>query len=236
MRASFDRLRFVSPPSEMGGMRLRMDPSIAFMLITGLGVATALICVRVGISRAYGISKAVASLGFIGTALTAGATGTGWTRLALGALVLSAVGDVALAVHSKRAFLVGLLCFALAHSVYTAAFALFGTRGAILGVTASLAALVAVGAWLWLRRHLPVPMRVPVGAYLVIVSAMLAAGTAAGIMHRAWLLACGVVLVAGSDIAVGRERFGKSMFANKLIGLPTYYAGQTLIAMSLAGP
>jgi uncharacterized membrane protein YhhN len=215
---------------------LLSNPSIAFVLITGLGVAAALAFTRAGMSRAYALSKAIASLGFIGTALTAGATDAAWSRLALGALVLSAAGDVALAVRGRKGFLIGLACFAVAHSVYAVAFGLYGTRGAILGVTASVAALVAGGAWLSLNHRLPGPMRVPVGVYLVIVTAMLTAGTAAGITHRAWLLACGVLLVAGSDIAVGRERFGKSMFANKLLGLPTYYAGQTLIALSLAGP
>lgn len=74
------------------------------------------------------------------------------------------------------------------------------------------------------------------GAHLVIVAAMVAAETSAGISHRSWLLACGILLVAGSDIAVGRERFGEPLFACKLLGLPTYYAGQTLIVLSLAGP
>jgi uncharacterized membrane protein YhhN len=119
--------------------------------------------------------------------------------------------------------------------VYVVAFGLHGAQGATVGVTASIAALVAGVGWLSLNHRLPGSMRVPVGVYLVIVTAMLAVGTAAGITHRAWLLACGALLAAGSDIAVGRQRFGKPMVANKLIGLPTYYTGQTLIALSLAG-
>ena len=215
---------------------MHFGPSAAFPLLTGLGVVAALASARAGVSRAYAVSKAVASFGFIGTALAAGATGATWSCLALGALVLSAAGDVALAARGKKGFLVGLACFAAAHAVYVAAFGLRGTAVAILGTTAPVAALVAGGAWLFLRGRLTGPMRLAVGAYLVIVAAMLATGTAAGITHRSWLLAGGALLVAGSDIAVARERFGTPMFANRLLGLTAYYAGQTLIALSLAGP
>jgi uncharacterized membrane protein YhhN len=206
-----------------------------FALITGVGTATAVTAFRVDWRRTYAVSKAVASLGFIGTALTAGALGAGWSRLALGALILSAVGDVALATRGKRGFIVGLLCFAAAHSVYATAFWVYGTEGTTALITSCLVAMVAGGGWIVFHRRLPGAMRTPVGVYLIILSAMLAAGVAAGITQRSTLLVCGVVLVAGSDIAVARERFGTSMFANKLIGLPTYYVGQTLIALSLAG-
>lgn len=108
--------------------------------------------------------------------------------------------------------------------------------GAVFGAAVVVAMLSAGGAWFLLRHRIPRALRIPVGVYLVIVAAMVAAGTGAGISHRFWLLVCGVLLVAGSDIAVGRERFGEPLFACKLLGLPAYYAGQTLIALSLAGP
>jgi uncharacterized membrane protein YhhN len=79
-------------------------------------------------------------------------------------------------------------------------------------------------------------MRAPVALYLVVLAAMLAAGGAAAVLHRSWRLGLGALLVAGSDIAVARERFVAPGFANKLVGLPTYYLGQILIASSLAGP
>jgi uncharacterized membrane protein YhhN len=210
--------------------------SVASVLVTGLGVAAALVFTRAGMPRAYALSKTVASLGFIGTALAVGAEGATWSSLALCALILSAAGDVALTVRGKKGFLVGLVCFAVAHSVYVAAFNLYGTSSAVFVVTTPIAALLAGGTWLWLRYRLPRPMRMPVGAYVLIVATMLAVGIAAGITHRAWLLVCGVLLVVGSDIAVGRERFQKPTFVCKLLGLPAYYAGQSLIALSLAGP
>jgi uncharacterized membrane protein YhhN len=63
---------------------------------------------------------------------------------------------------------------------------------------------------------------------------MVATGLATAITHQALTLAAGVLLVAGSDVAVARERFGAPIPVTKLIGLPAYYAGQTLIALSLA--
>jgi uncharacterized membrane protein YhhN len=38
-----------------------------------------------------------------------------------------------------------------------------------------------------------------------------------------------------SDLAVARERFVVHSVANKLWGLPAYYAGQLLLAWSIAG-
>jgi len=214
---------------------LSWKPYTVFAIVTGLGTVAAVACFRRDRWRAYAASKAVASLGFIGTALTAGALSAGWSRLAFAALVLSAAGDVALGIRGTRGFIAGLLCFAAAHSMYAIAFWLYGTGGTTLLIAAGVIALVSGSGWILYHHRFPGPMRVPVGLYLIILSAMLATGVAAGITHRAALLVCGVVLVAGSDIAVARERFGTSRFVNKLIGLPTYYAGQTLIALSLAG-
>ncbi len=228
--AGFARGRL--PP---GGRRLRPDFPVLWVLVTGLGVMAALGATRAGLWRAYALSKAAASAGFIAAALASGATGAGWSRLALGALVLSAAGDVVLAIRREGAFLAGLILFAAAHGVYTVAFLLRGTGGGNLLLSALAVAVVAGWGWLSLHRRVPGSMRAPVAAYLSILSAMLAAGTAAGFAHRAWLLAVGAVLVAGSDLAVGRQRFGGAGFANKLIGLPAYYAGQTLIALSLGG-
>lgn len=216
-------------------MALTVNSTIIFLLLTGLGVVAALVSSRASLWRTYAISKAVASAGFIGTALTSGAMDSGWGRLALIALVLSAAGDVALALRSKKAFLVGLSCFALAHATYTVAFSVYGASGTTLLITAPIVALAAGWAWRSYLKRVPESVRVPVAVYAFIISVMLVLGFGSGITHRAWLLVIGVILVAGSDIAVGRQRFGRPMFANKLIGLPAYYVGQTLIALSLAG-
>ncbi len=37
-----------------------------------------------------------------------------------------------------------------------------------------------------------------------------------------------------SDLFVARERFVTSAFVNRLVGLPLYYGGQVLLALSVA--
>ncbi len=198
-----------------------------------VAVAAALLAARGDRTWAYAASKAVASAGFLGVAWSVGALEAGWTRLAFLALALSAVGDVALAARGKVAFVVGLAGFMAAHAAYVVAFGRLGARPDWLAVTVPLAVLVGAVAWWWLRTRVSRTLRVPVAAYIVVVSAMVAVGTAAGLSHGAARLALGVPLVVGSDAAVARHRFVTPAFANKLVGLPTYYFGQLLIAAAL---
>jgi len=207
---------------------------LLFVAVTATGAAAAVLSFRLERRWPYAVAKAVASLGFIGTAIAVGALHPGWTRLAVGALVASAAGDVALAFRGRKGFLAGLSCFALAHGIYVSAFLLYGIEAIPIAAVAVLFVPLLFRGWRTFRDRLPDSLRVAVGIYLAILSTMVVTGISAGITHRAVLLACGVMLVAGSDIAVARERFGRSMFANKLVGLPAYYAGQILIALSLA--
>lgn len=204
-----------------------------FAATTVLAVAAALVASRGGGSWAYGASKAVASAGFLGVAWSVGAHEAGWTRVAFLALALSAVGDVALAARGKVAFAAGLAGFMAAHAAYVVAFWRLGAQPGWLGVSTVLAALVGMLAWRAVRARVPRSLRVPVAVYVVVVSAMGAIGTAAGLSHGAVGLASGVVLVVGSDAAVARHRFATAGFANKLVGLPAYYLGQLLVAVGL---
>jgi uncharacterized membrane protein YhhN len=100
-------------------------------------------------------------------------------------------------------------------------------------VTAPAAVFIAGAVWTLLRARVPAALRLPIAVYLVIIGSMLATGVATAVTHRAWMLGVGVALVVASDIAVARERFVSHAFINKLLGLPAYYVGQTLIALSL---
>ena len=206
-----------------------------FAATTAVAVVAALLAARRDRRWAYGASKAVASAGFLGVAWSVGAPFEGWTRVAFLALTLSAVGDVALAARGKVAFAAGLAGFMAAHAAYVVAFARLGARPEWLAVTVPLAVAVGAFAWWWLRTRVSRTLRVPVGAYIAVVSAMAAIGAAAGLSHGAPRLAVGVPLVVGSDAAVARHRFVAPGLANKLVGLPAYYLGQLLIASALGG-
>ncbi|MDF1521421.1 MAG: lysoplasmalogenase family protein [Trueperaceae bacterium] len=215
----------------MSGVAAFVGPAL-----TAFGVAGALVAVRQGRPWAYGAAKGVASLGFLVTALAVGAAAEGWTRWALVALAFSAAGDVALAVRSRGGFLGGLALFLLAHATFAVAFAARGVAAVLLVAAGGGVALALGLGWRAWRGRLPEAMRAPVAAYALVLGTMVALALATGAAHRAPALVVGALLVAGSDLAVARERFATKGFVNKAIGLPTYYLGQTLVALALVGP
>lgn len=159
-----------------------------------------------------------------------------WARVMLVALAVSAVGDVVLASRGRAAFVLGLLAFTVAHATFATAFTLRAEAlPASLGA-AGLGAVAAVPVWRALRSRWSVPQRLrgPVAGYLTLVLVMAGLALVAAATRGPWVLAVSAVLVGGSDLAVARERFERASFANKALGLPAYYAGQTLLALQLA--
>jgi uncharacterized membrane protein YhhN len=180
------------------------------------------------------VCKPLASTGFVGAAIAAGALASGYGRAVLAALVLSWIGDVLLMSSRSALFLAGLGAFLIAHGGFGAAFVL---RGQALGWAAGALAGLAVPAWIvsrWLRPHLPPEMRVPVHAYIVVITGMLAlaVGTVAG--GSPGIILVGALAFYLSDLSVARDRFIRESFANKLWGLPLYYAAQLCLAASVA--
>jgi uncharacterized membrane protein YhhN len=206
----------------------------AWIALVAVAVCMALIGARAKRRALYAIAKAVASLGFVAAALSSGATSSAWGSIALAALALAAVGDVLLAFPDSRMLRAGLAVFAAAHLVFAAAFAAHGVGPWPQTTFAATVAAVAVaGAWLWLNPHLSAEWRRAVALYLTVLLLMLSTGIASAIHAASPLLAVGIVLVAGSDATVARQRFVRESFTNKLWGLPVYYLGMVLIALSL---
>ena len=192
------------------------------------------------------IAKTIASLAFV---LGAGMSRAfqdpscdpvGWddySHTILIGLVLGMVGDIALLGKSSRAFLVGLVAFLLGHIAYVVAFAQLAPPDTWLHPYAI--APVAVGGTalylLWPRLG---EMRVPVIVYVITIVTMMAAAiavarvTALPDQVRA-LVVIGAGLFFASDLAVARDKFVGASFTNRAWGLPTYYAGQLLIAWSI---
>ena len=78
-------------------------------------------------------------------------------------------------------------------------------------------------------------MFLPVLAYTVVISAMLALAIGTFGQHGSWWLVMGAVLFYVSDIFVARERFVTPSPWNGLVGLPVYFTAQLLLACSIAG-
>ena len=168
-----------------------------------------------------------------------------YSVLILLGLVFSLTGDVLLIPPDQpKAFLAGLVAFLLAHLLYIAAFVHLQTSflksaSVPAEVVAALAlALVAAVVYSYLRPGLG-RMRLPVIAYMVVISVMVHRALAiawvhSGPMTQPTLIGAGALLFYLSDaiLAVNKFRFGGELRHYKLLNLSTYYAGQLLIALS----
>ena len=151
-------------------------------------------------------------------------------------LLLSLGGDIALMFQEKRrAFIIGLGLFLLAHIAYTVAFTLLGVFSARDFLSAGILLGVGVGFYLLIRPNLGT-MQGPVIAYMVVISVMVnRAGSAlmspvygAG---QAFMILTGAILFYISDMILAANRFWKSWKYNR-ISLAFYYSGQLLIALA----
>ncbi len=159
---------------------------------------------------------------------------------AVGALIglaLSFGGDIALMFQANRkAFMIGLVLFLLAHVAYAVTFTLLlGSLGAIVWLAALVLVALGVGIYLVFRSGLGT-MKVPVIVYIVVISVMVnqAAATfdsSAFSAGQAWMIAIGAVLFYVSDVILAANRFWKPFQYNR-ISLAFYYAGQFLIALA----
>lgn len=162
-------------------------------------------------------------------------------------LVLGAVGDIVMLGRSTAAFLGGLVAFLFGHIAYIVAAsralaidAWFASAG-IYAAIPIIAGGVALFAWLWPRlstEHRP--MRGPVIVYVVAIVMMVVAAIAVVRAHalpepQRCLFIIGAALFFVSDLAVARDKFVAKTVVNRMWGLPTYFAGQLLIAWTLIG-
>ena len=176
--------------------------------------------------------KAAASTGFLAVAVVSGAADTAYGRWVLVALALGWIGDIALVSRRSTWFLMGLGAFLLSQLTYVGAFGVVGMRAIATGVTLVLLVVPAIVIGRWLMPHVPRDMRVPVLAYVVVITVTVAAATGAASNSAPWPVLPAAVLFYGSDLFVARERFVTPTFWNRAAGLPLYYAAQTLFAVS----
>lgn len=211
-----------------------MSPLIVLPLFTLAALVAALITERRGAPIARAVSKALASSGFIATAIAAGAPSSSYGRALLVALGLSMAGDLLLLSSSLRYFAAGLAAFLCGHLAYCAAFVI---RGVDLRAVAIAAVALLLGDLViarWLLGHVPGRLRPAVVAYILVISAMTALAAGATVATgRAVYLVAGVAFLV-SDLFVARHRFVAPGFTNRAWGLPLYYGAQILFALSAA--
>lgn len=184
--------------------------------------------------RGTWIAKPLASLGFVAVAWLAGALQSSYGQAVLVGLVLCALGDVLLLPRGAGpAFLAGMASFALGHAAYGCAFWLRGAEPTATAITLSTMGGVAFLTLRWLDPRLPDEMRVPIRAYISVISVMVALAVGTSTAGGDPRPAIGAIAFAISDLSVARERFVHPAFANLAWGLPLYYAAQLVLAWSV---
>ncbi|MDJ0663780.1 MAG: lysoplasmalogenase [Acidimicrobiia bacterium] len=178
--------------------------------------------------------KMVASSAFIGVAIAAGALDSAFGTIMLAGLALSWFGDLFLALDGRGPFVAGLVAFLLGHLAYVAAFSYRGLADDLLIPTLAVTVVALVIA-AWLLPTVPGELRVPVIAYIAVISAMVALAVSTNALSPDWRLPTGAVAFFVSDIFVARDRFASPGFINRILGLPLYYGGQLLLAWAAGG-
>lgn len=208
-----------------------MDPfGVACLTVIALATAGCIEGERRGSRAILWATKPVASAAFVALGLggtPGGALGFG----ILAALILSFFGDLLLIPSDRRIFRASILTFLLAHVAFVAAFV---GRGVSWGWTAAAAAPLAVAGALigrWLLPHVSAALKPAVIAYMVVISAMVAAAAGAvGAGATPWLLAAAIAFYA-NDVLVARDRFVVRTWLHRLVGLPLYYGAMAAFAL-----
>ncbi len=181
------------------------------------------------------LTKPLAAGAYLWLAVSAGALHTGYGQAVFVALVLCWWGDVLLIPRERPGvFRAGVLAFLAGHVAYAAAFVVRGIDPVFL---ACALAVMAGPAWLvhrWLAGRVPDSLRGAVRAYILVISAMFALAVATHGRAEAWPIVAGAALFWLSDLCVARDRFVQRGFANRLVGLPLYFAAQVHLGLSVA--
>ena len=145
------------------------------------------------------------------------------------------MGDVFLALLQKSAFMLGLISFLGGHVMYVLAFLPLVFNGIFLWGGILVFLIISVYVFFWLNPHLGT-MRGPVLIYIIVITAMVSCG--AGVFGNfdirlpgRLMIFAGAILFYLSDVFVARDRFVKKEYFNRLVGLPTYYAGPVFVGL-----
>jgi uncharacterized membrane protein YhhN len=164
----------------------------------------------------------------------------GWNRTytlgVLLGLLFSLGGDIALMfMDNRRAFLLGLASFLVAHLIYTLVFTLFGQPSSWDWFSAVL--LLAAGAFIFRLLYPNLDsMKAPVIVYILVISLMVHQALTAFASPlfspaQAWMVVIGALLFYFSDLVLALNRFCFP-FKYHRMSLSLYYGGQMLIALA----
>lgn len=216
-----------------------MEP-IFFLVIALVLAAFFLIRAEIGgMRRQIYVLKPICTLLVIVIALSALLQPTPNMTLVSGVLVgllFSFGGDMALMFpDNRKAFMIGLVLFLLAHIAYTVLFTLLGRFTAWDALSTILLLVVGVYFFTLIKPNLG-KMKIPVVVYIVVISLMVnrAISTLFGPELSAGqgiMIVIGAVLFYVSDLILAAGRYWKPWRYHR-ISLAFYYSGQLLIALA----
>ncbi len=176
-------------------------------------------------------SKPLTTVLVIGLALASGAPG-GQVAVAVVALTLCLAGDVALMSIVDK-FVLGLAAFLLGHLVFIVLFAQYGmSEPALAAIALALVAVLVATAGRTIVKGASSndpALRIPVTAYLVVISSMAVCGWATG---QAWVIA-GTTLFVISDTVLGWGQFVRDRRWMSVVIMVTYHGAIASLALSL---
>jgi uncharacterized membrane protein YhhN len=180
------------------------------------------------------LPKMAASTAFVAVALAAGALDTTFGVIMVAGLGLCWFGDLFLSYNGRQPFVAGLLAFLAGHVAYVIAFANRGL-GEQLWIPLLAMAIVAVPVAQWLLPTVPRELKVPVIAYMAVISTMVALAVSTHVAAADWRIPGGAAAFYLSDLGVARDRFAWPGLINRMVGLPLYFGGQLLLAWAAGG-
>lgn len=176
-------------------------------------------------------AKPLTTMFVIGLALV-NESPTGQVATAVIALILCLWGDIAL-MPAIDNFVLGLACFLCGHVAFIVLFGLYGTpKWWLGGIAAALAVVLIATAGRRIVRGAAAKdpaLRIPVIAYLLVISTMAVCGWATG---NAWVIA-GTTLFVVSDTLLGWRQFVRPQAWMSVAVMVTYHGAITTLALSL---
>ena len=178
--------------------------------------------------------KMVASSAFVAVAIAAGALDSTFGTIMVVGLALSWFGDLFLALDGRGPFVAGLVAFLVGHVAYVAGYSYRGLADNLIVPTVAVSVVALVIAT-WLLPTVPKELKMPVIAYIAVISVMVALAMSTNALSGDWRIPTGAIAFFLSDIFVARDRFAAPGFVNRIVGLPLYYGGQLLLAWAAGG-
>ena len=199
-----------------------------------LAACAAMLAARaLGYGNIATVAKLTASTAFILTALAAGAVHFRYGRTILAGLFFAWWGDAFLTRSGDLYFQLGLVSFLTAHVLYCVAFYIHGIDRRVALLAAGPILIFAAAVLFWLYPDIPTNLRIPVFAYIVVISSMVALSFGTRGAGGPVSIVAGGVLFYLSDISVAIGQFKNYAFPHYLWGLPFYFIAQLFLAASI---